>query len=341
MLSLRETHIAKQPSKNDRHKRARLLFILSGILSLFLMIQVRTSTRDDRRLQNHSGMPSSVIVAVSEPAVTAQVFLPWKNATTHPIPCIIDPFKSYIHEPKGQPSTDGLLFVRIPKTGSSTVCGVAARIAHSLGRSTLSNGTTREGACQLRMSHEWSRTLKSTLGGLQARDKTRSFLWTILRDPSKRAQSSFFFFKVGREGVNATEENVVNFLKYTSNYQLRYIATETTIELLTMKPNELSHVIQGVLNEFNFMGTLERLDESLVLLQLMLDLKSSDVLYQSAKQSDSGYDYLRCTKIVKGFTTPAIQEYLSSDKWMHLNEGDYLLYDAVHRSLDRTIDYIG
>ena len=288
-------------------KRAALIALLSLIVPLLLVLQLQYKFLfNDRQLENKAPFSLSRAKASRASAVTARVFEPWKNATTQPLPCILEPIKSYMKEPKDKPSTKGLLFVRIPKTGSSTVIGVAARIANSLGKA-LNNDTNEQKACRLRMSHEWSNILKSTLGGLQARDKEQSFLFTIVRDPAKRALSSFFFFQVGRRGVNATEENILDTLSHTSNYQLRYIRPETPKELLSMDDTELGTVVQQTLNEFNFIGILERLDESLVLLQFILDLKPSDILYQNAKQSGGGYDYLRCKKIVKSFTTPAIQ----------------------------------
>jgi hypothetical protein len=52
-------------------------------------------------------------------------------------------------------------------------------------------------------------------------------------------------------------------------------------------------------------------------------------------------DGMRCIAIKKTVRSPAVQEYLTSDRWYATNYGDYLLYSAVNRSLDLTIERLG
>jgi hypothetical protein len=49
-------------------------------------------------------------------------------------------------------------------------------------------------------------------------------------------------------------------------------------------------------------------------------------------------DGMRCIAIKKTVRSPAVQEYLTSDRWYATNYGDYLLYSA---SLDLTIERSG
>ena len=71
------------------------------------------------------------------------------------------------------------------------------------------------------------------------------------------------------------------------------------------------YTLERVLSEFDFIGILERLDESLVLLQLLLGLQVRDVLYLNAKQS-GGYDpQHNCSVIPKTIMPSDVKEYLN------------------------------
>jgi hypothetical protein len=217
-----------------------------------------------------------------------------------------------------EPSNDGLLFVKIKKSGSSSLAGVAARIAHA----TANNRTQ---ICKSRMTHEWFYQVK-----LNERNKKASFLWTILRRPETRALSYFFFEDVGRNGKHPS--TAIYHLKQVSNFQLQSISNAKA-------PGR--YTLERVMPEFDFIGILERLDESLVLLQLLLGLQVHDVLYLNAKQS-GGYDpHHNCSIIPKTSIAVDVKEYLMSDEWNERNKADYWLYELVNQSMDLTIDSIG
>ena len=79
---------------------------------------------------------------------------------------------------------------------------------------------------------------------------------------------------------------------------------------LVARQNATPQSIEQAMQEFNFMGLLERLDESLVLLQLLLRLQPEHVLYLTAKTSGS-YDISNhCRQIPKVEKTPQIQRVL-------------------------------
>ena len=113
---------------------------------------------------------------------------------------------------------------------------------------------------------------------------------------------------------------------------------------------EISHLVSNVLVKFDFIGLLERLDESLVALQLVLGLKTMDIVHTKSKQSGS-YVLVKsrannfkgeCNLIPKTVSvSPGVGAYLGGREWDTNNRGDTLLYDAANRSLDRTIDAIG
>jgi len=244
--------------------------------------------------------------------IKPRIFLPITNN-----PCIVEDYPSF---QSTEPSNDGLLFVKIKKSGSSTLAGVAARIAHAM---SPINGAV----CKSRMTHEWSQTIH---GGFRERNRDKSLLWTILRDPAQRAISDFYFEQVGRNGVDPVQ--ALSNLRKVRNFELKSISNAKA-------PGY--YIIERVLRELDFIGILERLDESLVVLQLLLGLKTSDILYLNAKQSGGFDHHNNCSSIPKAVVTPEVKDYLSSDEWKENNKADYLLYDLVNQSMDMTIQYIG
>ena len=96
---------------------------------------------------------------------------------------------------------------------------------------------------------------------------------------------------------------------------------------------------------------VERYDESLVALQLLLDLKPADILYLQSKGSGSYSHHSisraiagkphACQKLQKSFVTPAVRRHLDSDMWYAQNYGDFVLHAAVNASLDKTIEQLG
>ena len=280
----------------------------------------------------------------------------------HKPPCIIDfpPDGDAAHtwhpldeETQRQPTNAGILMIKIDKAGSSTLSGVAARVARALAPSNTSKAAMAlpisQRVCRCRISHGWSLQMESLSRDL-IRDK--SFLFTMVRDPRRRAISEFFHFKVGLGGVDATDENIIQHLKGVRNFQLGLMVDkderDRTKTLRTQV--DAAVTVERVLESFDFVGVLERLDETLVLLQLILGLDTSDVLYTSAKRHGS-YVFVKsranefhgeCKLIPSGFVaSTAVDEYFSRREWNEQNVGDLTLYGAANRSIDLSIDAIG
>jgi len=99
---------------------------------------------------NTSNSKSISIGNAIEPVMPYTKFIPWKEATDKPLPCIIDlerdpdwyALNFFIIK---QPSDDGLLFVKIEKAASSTVGSVATRISHALAHRVDANVTRPDG----------------------------------------------------------------------------------------------------------------------------------------------------------------------------------------------------
>jgi len=63
---------------------------------------------------------------------------------------------------------------------------------------------------------------------------------------------------------------------------------------------------------------LERLDESLAMLMMLLDIPMSDVLYIPGKLSggyDGGHDPNHCVMIETSFVSSRVETYLKGQEW--------------------------
>eukprot|EP00978_Attheya_sp_CCMP212_P030952 scaffold115559_cov56-Attheya_sp.AAC.3 len=88
------------------------------------------------------------------------------------------------------------------------------------------------------------------------------------------------------------------------------------------------------------------MDESLVIVMMLLDLNIEDILYMSSKQSDYAFTSdsdgnLQCVHVHPKFRTPEMDRFFSSSEWKNANEDDILLYRAANHSLDLTIESLG
>lgn len=191
-----------------------------------------------------------------------------------PLPCFAPEKKWFSRRVGKSPATEGFLFVKSPKTGSSTGAGINLRIASNVAQKQQVNNMT---ICKNRFHH--GTALQRMY---QNRNKTRSFLWSIVREPTARVISRFFHFQVARKRVEPTDENVIDFLKHGRHqHQLEYLTLEN------MRNNDgkagLTQVeaVNKILKEYNFLGVTERMDESAVALQMLLGLEMTDVMYIS------------------------------------------------------------
>lgn len=279
----------------------------------------------------------------------------------HRIPCIIDKppddapssWTPLNEGDQRQSSKAGILFVKIDKAGSSTMAGVALRMAHALGRRRAQERgldiPVEQQMCRARVSHAWSKQSDFSFG---SRNRYKSFLFTMLRDPKTRAISEYNY-QVGMAGLEPTEEYFLNHLKSIRNFQLGLMIHVDPSEKNQVEDvinnDKISEFVSLATEEFDFIGLLERLDESLVAMQFILGLETSDIIYSSTKQSGS-HIFVKsrannfkgeCRRISKIPLSRRIEAYFEEDDWKRNNMGDYLLYEAANRDLDTIIVAIG
>jgi hypothetical protein len=86
------------------------------------------------------------------------------------------------------------------------------------------------------------------------------------------------------------------------------------------------------------------MDESLVVLQMLLNLTTKEILYTRARSAgafSNGYPDRPCFYILPSFISPGMKQFFASDEWQEHVTPDMELYKAAHKSLDRTIDALG
>ena len=253
------------------------------------------------------------------------------------------------------PKKSGLLFHKLFKTGSSTAASVHLRVAHKVGeRKNFSS------PCAVFYKHSFS-----LQNDQRYRKKSRSFLWTILREPTARSVSSYFFYRIGLNGEDFSDESMISYLEATKNIQLVQVRDDmykTSLEvkggilqnLGGLDPRQLESPMETVgqqliqlqvLKAYNFIAILERWDESMVVLQLLLDLEDEDVIVLSSKSAgDWSWNWTSgenstCFRIPKPTIPRQVKDYLQHN--FTRGNNDFLLYAAANRSLDLTIDKLG
>lgn len=269
--------------------------------------------------------------------VVARAFQPWPSG--QPLPCF--PAEKNWQDMNVQftPANEGLFYLKPYKTGSSTASGVHIRISRNIARR---RPYLKLDMCKTRFDHGPNYAPATTL--YKDRNTARSILWTILREPTARAISMFFHFEVSRRKLEPSDRNFKEFLSQglIQDYYLRALYPHESFFRTSLDPVFAANYI---LKSYDFIGIMERLDESLVVLMMQLNLKMADILYLSAK-GRGGYDAAggptkTCTYIWPSFVSPAMQEHFASDEWQNYITYDTLLYQAVNRSLDMTIDKLG
>jgi Sulfotransferase family len=234
----------------------------------------------------------------------------------------------------------GFVFVKPYKTGSSTASGVNLRLARNIaGRLNIS-----EGMCLSRSDHTSRNYNNESTFPYRNLNATESFLWTIIRNPTKRIVSAFFHFVVSRGKKEPTDKVFSKFIdKARSSYYLSELSS------FDYKSNDPISSANKILDRYDFIGVTERMDESFVVLAMILGVPISDVLYLNAKIS-GGFDDGSggnpeeghiCTYLVPSFLSRGMAHRLDSEDWKNKSHWDEVLYKAVNVSLDLTIDRLG
>jgi len=239
-------------------------------------------------------------------------------------PCVLE----------SNPSTDGIFYIKVPKTGSSTLAHITTRFA---ARESRRQGFKYGDYCKVYkpMSHT-----KAHEFNIRKRNKSKSFLWTLVRDPNSRAISHYgMLMAFGR--ADTSDENFISEMNAHkspwTNIQLDFLSPEK-ISNQTTTNEKYINIIENILHEYNFIGIYERLDESLVVLSMIMGMGVSDVLFNYRPITNTRCDSLSATP---NWLTPGMSKYLESEEWKQKEKGDFMLYEAVNEALDATIEKLG
>jgi hypothetical protein len=241
----------------------------------------------------------------------------------------------------------GNLFIGPSKAASSTMGGIMFRISRNVhnryhDKNNKLNRADSHSSCRVR---EQLYMFPANTFGYNKRDPTKSFLWSIIREPTKRFVSEFFHFKVSREKVEPTDANMQQYMSKFSyaNY----------VQLLHPEPGQPGYLtsnlavsVEEIIQEYDFIGVVERLDESLVVLKLLLGLEMNDILYLKAAKGNGGFDdggyNNSCVYIMPSFITPGMKEWFETNRqYKQMMSGDNMVYQAAYKSLDLTINALG
>lgn len=249
-------------------------------------------------------------------------------------------------ETQTTPTDEGLLFLKTYKTGSSTAAGIHLRISRNVAARRQDETTTTTGnddyyeTCKTRFDHAWASALYWN------RNPKRSFLWTIVRDPTSRILSQLFHFHVSRENQSSSDESLMARIGDENDalFQDYYIGSLSIKGYKTRSQQDPVRVANDIIRQYDFIAVTERMEESAVALAMILGIPLADVLFLKAK-GQGGYDDAggtgTCTYITPSFVSPGMRKYFDSDVHQDMVQFDYLLYQAANRSLDLTIASLG
>lgn len=253
--------------------------------------------------------------------VIPRPFFKWDRQNI-PFPCV----------PNNSPDTEGIFYIKVPKTSSSTLGHITQRIAGREARIRQQNLGIN--ICKTYDPEVHNKASELNIGG---RDKKKSFAWSVIRHPADRV-ISHHGMKATHGQVDLTETSFIRSMRKNSfvpNIELRFLANKEIPDKLT--DDEVNFYVQSVIDEFNFIGVYERLYESLVVLSMLIGVETQDVLFDFLPSKNT-----RCGELKKpDWVTERLERFLSQGEWPKRENGDFALYDAVNRSLDLTIEKLG
>ncbi len=279
------------------------------------------------------GVPASTLPLKPEVKIEPRAYDPWP--VHRPLPCSPSPSNLFSDSVQRSAANHGFLFVRLLKTGSASFLSAMIRASQQMVKRYHPGASYA--TCDMRVQHGWA-----TDYDYGHRVIGKSFLYSLLRNPTERAISRFFYSQVSQKGMAPTDENFKNFLMWTHNHFYLQGLRLTKYDPHTRRHEE---VVNEIIQNYDFIAITERMDESIVAVQMLLGLNTTDVIHFPARMN-GGYDHgsgpkNQCVFIQKSFVTPGMQEFFESEQWLQRSAGDYMLYKAANQSLDMTIDRLG
>lgn len=265
-----------------------------------------------------------------------------KFPTDNKVPC--RPLMSEVEFNSLTSANTGLFLLNQQEIASRTLSGIASRIARNVAARQYSQQIEpNRTACTTRMMPMKGKRLK-------LRVREQSFLWSMVREPVARMIGKFYHVAVSLDGKEPTLRNFKSFVERNAMYEYgSYFKTLTMRRHLNPYRTDLhSMYTREILEAYDYIAVMERFDESLAVLQLLLGLETQDVLYLPVRSSGAygGASYeptpQKCIKIQPTNVPLPFKEYIyQTYMFEDVFEADVYFYQAANSSLERTIDALG
>ena len=222
-------------------------------------------------------------------------------------------------------------FIKVPKCASSTSGGVARRMAAYRNLSHVFDGNygtldpafndlvePKVFANHIQRSHmerhkEWKHLRFPVFP-----------IWSMIRHPNERALSEYYHFVVERTDVVPSDDGLIAYLRDGINRNLMFNY---------LRPNHCpkeDENITCVLDAYDFVGTVELLDESMVQLASIAKVPLESVLYLPSKLS-SARENPNAVNYGEESQSPTVKAFLASSYWKSKTSVDLALWYEVGR----------
>ena len=239
-----------------------------------------------------------------------------------------------------QPTAQSIVYIKIPKTGSSTFAGVLHRAA---GKLKLAGADS----CRL---EDWSREpllwaehgSYESIAGEVSRLRTRPLLLTLVRDPVERCMSHYYY---SLRTAPSAQRAVTFMRKDCREQQTRMLALDKNLPAphawARRRERDTTNAtsVASLLPSFDFMGVAERFDESVVMLASLLGVDDDAVAYMPVKVAD-GQERYDGAFVHTHRHTPwaqedaAVKRFAASPEFLLANQLDYELHAAATARID-------
>ena len=224
---------------------------------------------------------------------------------------------------------EGVYYIQIPKTDTYYWSSIAYR------------SLQKDRDCFVSAEHDDAYSL-----GLRDRNDLKSFVFTFVRHPKDYILKSYFYFKVTKNRERPTAESVAEYSEDFGNKQssmMMSLASENAYRRKGLK--RPSAIAKAIVAEFDYIGLVDKPDESLVLMQLLLGLETKDILYNPSPHAGTislwKDDKNICEEVKKEYLPTGAREFFDSEDFYNQNDVDIEIYQEVQKVHEATIDMIG
>jgi len=248
-----------------------------------------------------------------------------RNQRTFPIQDDSLPCEEYNrHNP------EGVYYIKIPKTDTYYWSTVAYRSAMK-----------RDKKCFVHAEHADAYELN-----LRNRNIRKSFAFTFIRNPKDYVLKTYFYFKVTKNGEKPTATSIQEYSRDYGNKQSDFMMCEANKRVYEKRGiRGADDLAKAIASEYDFIGLVEKQDESLVLMQLLLGLDTEDILYNPSPNAGTislwKDDSDVCERVKEEYIPKGAKGYFESEDFYDDNDVDIKLYREVENTMEATIDRIG